>query len=87
MKTIRVIIAEDSPRDYEFLEQLLLNSSQAKFDIVRAADGDAALQLALKMENPLVVSDIQMPGLNGIDFAKALWKEKPQARIVFWSQF
>lgn len=87
MEKNRVIIAEDNPRDFEFLEQLLHNSSQAEFDIVRAADGDTALEMAQKMENPLVVSDIQMPGLNGIDFAKTLWKEKPQARIVFWSQF
>ena len=87
MDTLKVIIAEDNPRDFEFLEQLLRKSDQADFEITRAADGDAALQMAQSIDNPLVISDIQMPGLNGIDFARALWKDKPQARIVFWSQF
>lgn len=87
MPDLSVIIAEDNPKDFEFLEQLLLSSDMARFQIERAADGQTALELALKSRQPLVISDIQMPELNGIDFARALWDEKPQARIVFWSQF
>ena len=34
-----------------------------------------------------MVSDIQMPEMNGIEFARALWQRKPAARIVFWSQY
>lgn len=87
MPAFKVIIAEDNPKDFEFLEQLLADCDLAKFNIARAANGQAALEMALEIEKPLVISDIQMPELNGIDFAKALWAEKPQARIVFWSQF
>lgn len=87
MSTFDLIIAEDNPKDFEFLEQLLQDSDLGKFSIARAANGQAALELALEAETPLVISDIQMPEMNGIDFAKALWEQKPQARIVFWSQF
>jgi DNA-binding NarL/FixJ family response regulator len=55
--------------------------------IEHAPDGRVALEMALAHDEPLVISDIQMPQMNGIDFAKALWEHKPQARIVFWSQF
>lgn len=83
---LTVIIAEDNPKDFEFLEKLF-EGWESKPDIERANNGAAALELALKHENPLVVSDIQMPELNGIEFAKALWDKKPTTRIVFWSQF
>ncbi len=83
---LTVIIAEDNPKDFEFLEKLF-EGWETKPDIERANNGAAALELALKYENPLVVSDIQMPELNGIEFAKALWEKKPTTRIVFWSQF
>lgn len=87
MSAISIIIAEDNPKDFEFLEQLLSDCELAEFSISRAANGQAALEMALAADLPLVISDIQMPELNGIDFAKALWDAKPQARIVFWSQF
>jgi len=81
-----LIIAEDNPKDYEFLE-IILKELGTPFKIERAHNGLAALELALKHEVPLVVSDIQMPELNGIEFGKALWERKPLARIVFWSQY
>ena len=87
MSITNIIIAEDNPKDFEFLEKLLADCDLGEFKISRAANGQAALELALAVEKPLVISDIQMPELNGIDFAKTLWDQKPQARIVFWSQF
>ena len=81
-----ILIAEDNPKDFEFLEQLI-----RRFDfpchLERAPNGQVALEIALKSETPLVISDIQMPELNGIEFARALWERKPAARIVFWSQY
>lgn len=86
MTDCSILIAEDNPKDFEFLEQLL-TTWQEKVNVVHAPDGRTALDLSLSQDNPLVISDIQMPELNGIDFAKELWEAKPKARIVFWSQF
>jgi len=83
---LKILIAEDNPKDFEFLEQLL-RDLEPPCQLVRAANGKVALELALTEDCPLVISDIQMPELNGIEFARALWKEKPAARIVFWSQY
>ena len=77
-----ILIAEDNPKDFEFLEQLI-----RRFDfpchLERAPNGQVALEIALKSETPLVVSDIQMPELNGIEFARALWERAhaPYARF------
>ena len=86
MASLKILIAEDNPKDFEFLEQLL-RDLEPPCQLVRAANGKVALELALSEECPLVISDIQMPELNGIEFARALWQQKPAARIVFWSQY
>ncbi len=86
MAAIKILIAEDNPKDYLFLEQLLA-AWEEEVEILRAPNGKVALELALTIDDPLVVSDIQMPELNGIEMARSLWDAKPQTRIVFWSQF
>jgi DNA-binding NarL/FixJ family response regulator len=84
--SLKILIAEDNPKDFEFLEQLL-RDWEPPCQLLRAANGKVALELALAEECPLVISDIQMPELNGIEFARSLWQQKPAARIVFWSQY
>ncbi len=86
MEPVQILIAEDNPKDFEFLEKLF-GDWERPCQIERAQNGLAALEMALKHPHPLVVSDIQMPELNGIEFARALWQQKPSARIVFWSQY
>jgi len=80
-----LVIAEDNPKDFEFLQRIVAEWGDG-YQVERAVNGLVALELALAQEDPLVISDIQMPQMNGIDFAKALWERRPQARIVFWSQ-
>jgi DNA-binding NarL/FixJ family response regulator len=86
MKPLNILVAEDNPKDFEFLEQLFAEWAQP-YLLEHAHNGMVALELAIKHERPLVISDIQLPELNGIEFARALWQQKPDARIVFWSQF
>jgi DNA-binding NarL/FixJ family response regulator len=86
MQPLDILIAEDNPKDFEFLKQLL-EEWEEPVNIIRATNGAAALELGLTRSNPLIISDIQMPEMNGIDFAKQLWEHQPEARIVFWSQF
>ena len=86
MAPYALVVAEDNPKDLEFLKQMI-DDWEHDCVIERAPDGLVALELALAHDEPLVISDIQMPQMNGVDFAKALWERRPQARIVFWSQF
>jgi DNA-binding NarL/FixJ family response regulator len=86
MESYQLVIAEDNPKDFEFLKQTVADWPR-QCEIIHAANGREALETASKLETPLVISDIQMPQMNGVDFAKALWECKPFARIVFWSQF
>jgi len=86
MEGLNILIAEDNPKDLEFLEQMFAKW-ELDIKLHRAQNGLSALELALEMNVPRVISDIQMPEMNGIEFARALWQRKPGARIVFWSQY
>ena len=68
MSNLDILIAEDNPKDFEFLEHLLTDWDESVV-ITRAPNGQAALEIGLTRDNPLVISDIQMPEMNGIDFA------------------
>jgi DNA-binding NarL/FixJ family response regulator len=76
-----VIIAEDNPRDREFL-----GSALPDYAVTFATNGREALEAALDHDEPWVISDLQMPEMDGIQLAKSLWAQRPAARIVFWSQ-
>lgn len=76
----RVLLADDLLEVLEAVAALLRNS----FDVVGiASDGQTALAAALKLEPDLVVLDISMPGMTGIDVARELKSRGNSARIVF----
>lgn len=78
----RLIVAEDNPRDQEFLKDNL-----KEYELLVFNDGNETLKNLGSEDAPCIISDIQMPGLNGIAMATEIWQQKPLARIVFWSQY
>ena len=81
-KPYEVIVAEDNPRDREFLSSNLVD-----YSLILSADSKHALELALQTQTPCIITDLQMPGMNGIELAKQIWQQMPLARIVFWSHY
>jgi len=77
-----IIVAEDAPRDREFLSSALKD-----FNLVLAKDGMEAMQHLKDSAIQFVISDLQMPNMNGIELAHAVWEFRPEARIVFWSHY
>lgn len=80
MKRLRVLLADDHRMFLAGLRQLL----EPTFDIVDAVeDGRALLAAAAKWKPDVIVADISMPLLNGVDAARALAAEGCTARIIF----
>jgi two-component system phosphate regulon response regulator PhoB len=74
----RILVADDEP---DVLGLLALNLSRAGYEVLRAADGEQALKMAREEEPALVILDLMMPMLSGLEVAKLL-KQSPQtARI------
>jgi DNA-binding NarL/FixJ family response regulator len=81
---IRVLIAEDHKIVRDGLKRIL--SAHGDIDVTgEAADGDQALALVREHDYDVVMVDMSMPGLSGIDLIKRLRLEKPKLRILVLS--
>jgi DNA-binding NarL/FixJ family response regulator len=79
-KRVRVLLADDHPMVVEELCSLL----QPEFDVIATvADGDALLAAAEALAPDVIVTDIAMPGLDGIAAASEILRRNSAARIVF----
>jgi DNA-binding NarL/FixJ family response regulator len=84
---MKTLIVEDNTAQREHVERLLRERVPQALPLASTADGAQAVSRA-RLERPeLLVLDIQLPGANGIEVARTVWKERPDTRIVFWSQF
>lgn len=74
----KILVADDEP---DVLNLLALNLQRAGFDVLKAEDGEQALRIAREEIPSLLVLDLMMPRLSGLEVAKLL-KQSPQtARI------
>lgn len=77
----RLIITDDNPRDRDFLVEVF-----QQYEPVVTTNAREALAACAQFSEPRIVTDIQMPGQNGIELARQIWAQKPAARVLFWSQ-
>ncbi len=77
----RVVIAEDHDLLRNGLRSML--SAQGDYDVIgEARDGKEACQLAMTLHPDLILMDLSMRGMNGIDASAAIKRRSPNVRIV-----
>ena len=75
----RILLAEDDP---EIVNLLKLNFDGLPYELVVHANGSAALQQALSQNFNLIILDIMLPGLDGIEICKKLREAKNTTPII-----
>ena len=83
---LRVMVVDDEPLAVERL-QLLLARAPEVVVVGTANDGEAALRIAEAVSPDLVLLDIAMPGMDGIDVARALSASAVDPAVVFVTAF
>ena len=78
-KRTRILIVEDEPAMVAGLRD---NFEYEGYEVLSAADGAEGLERALADEPDLVVLDVMMPRLSGLDVCKQLKVKKPQLPII-----
>jgi DNA-binding NarL/FixJ family response regulator len=78
---IRVLIADDHRLFAEALEAILAGDDRIKV-VASAGDGREAVQLADDLKPDVVLMDISMPVMDGIEAAQAIRKKKEDACIL-----
>lgn len=80
MNRPRVLLADDHRMVAEALKSLLT----AEFDLVGVVeDGRAMIEAARRLRPEVIVADISMPNLNGIDALVQLKQDMPSVKVVF----
>lgn len=85
MSTIRILIADDYA-DWRRQVRSLLQARPEWQVIAEALDGSEAIQKAEELKPDLVVLDIGLPKLNGIEAARRIRQLSPSSKIIFLSQ-
>ena len=83
---IRLVIAEDQALMLGALATLLELESDLKI-IARVGDGAAALLAVRELKPDILLSDIEMPHMTGLDVAEAIAREGLSARVLIVTTF
>ena len=84
---MRLLIADDEDYTREGLVESVPWDKYGIDEIMQARDGQEALKISGWFKPDIVLTDIRMPKLNGLEFAERLLKQCPNSKILFMSGF
>jgi DNA-binding NarL/FixJ family response regulator len=81
-KRIRILLADDDLRVRKMARELL----QPEFDVVdMVSDGEALVAAALRLRPDVIVTDISMPAMSGIEAVRQIRSVMPEIKFVFFT--
>ncbi len=84
---MQVLIVEDDPLHRSYLNEAVRSALPECDYVIEAENGSAGEKLARENKAAHIVMDLQMNARNGIEAARTIWKERPETRILFWSNY
>ena len=86
MEPLRILIADDHPLFRHGINALL--SAAPDLEVVgEATTGEEAMSLAASLQPDVIIMDIQMPGVNGIEATRRIVHTSPHIRILVVTMF
>jgi DNA-binding NarL/FixJ family response regulator len=83
---IRVLLADDQPLIRGGFRMIL--EEQPDIAVVgEAADGDQAVQLARRVDPDVVLMDVRMPGVDGIEATRRIVEQSPRSKVLVLTTF
>ena len=82
--TGRVLVVDDNARARQSMVEVL---SAAGHDVAAAAGAIEALRLVVEQDFDLIITDLQMPGMDGLAFIRTLAERKSESQIVMVTAF
>ena len=86
MDKIRVLIADDQVITRSGLRALLLSADELEI-IGEASDGEAAIAMAAEEQPDVILMDLRMPGVNGIEATRRIHRASPHIGILILTVF
>jgi two-component system, NarL family, response regulator NreC len=86
MSAIRIVLADDHQIVRQGVKVLLENESD--FEVVgEAGDGTTALAITGKLNPDILVADLMMPGLNGLEVTRRVGRASPDTKVIILSMY
>jgi two-component system NarL family response regulator len=83
---IRVMLVDDHPAFLKGLSALVESESDLSV-VAETADGSKALEIYRKTKPDVVLMDLRLPGMGGVEAILAIRKDHPNARIIILTTF
>ena len=80
---IRLLIADDETLERETLADIVARRFEHEVTIETAENGRKAADTAVLWGADLILMDIEMPGMSGLDAARAVLAQRPGCRVIF----
>ncbi len=84
---MKALIVEDDQFHRSYIQDALAEALPEVTEIFQAANGVTGEEEARQGGIEAIVMDLQMGHRNGIEAARTIWAERPQSRILFWSNY
>lgn len=84
---MKVLLVEDDHFHATYLREAVTRALPEADEIALATNGREGEIAARQGGFEAIVMDLQMKERNGIDAARTIWAERPQTRILFWSNY
>lgn len=85
MKKLRILLADDHPEMLNAICGVLEDKLSEVVETV--ADGEALVEAAQRLKPDIIIADISMPKLNGLEATRALQTRVPQSKVIILSVF
>lgn len=86
MDALRILIADDHPLFRDGLRALLAAAQDMEL-VGEATSGEEAVALAAELQPDLVLMDVQMPGLSGVEATRRIVQASPHIRVLVVTMF
>jgi len=79
MESFKVLVVDDEP---DFLETIVKRLQRRKIDVTGVDSGKAALELLEDRHFDVVILDVRMPGMDGIETLKVMKRKRPLMEVI-----
>jgi two-component system, response regulator YesN len=83
----RILVVDDEPFIVEGLYSLLSDMQDVELDIYKAHSAKEALQWMNKIKIDIVLSDVNMPNMTGLELQKEIISQWPMCKVIFLTGF
>lgn len=83
----KLLVVDDEPYIADFIAELFKRQTQLELEVLKAYSGSGAIKILNERKVDLVLADIKMPEINGLQLLDIILENWPRCRVIFLSGY